>query len=110
MIKSSILFLAAMIAVPAAAQMAAAPASYPPCKAGVTDGCDQSMTSEKYAMSAAQAEKTGGVGDRNHDQASHMGGGTGHMAMHKKHMKSHHMAHMKKNPDTKADAAAMPPQ
>lgn len=87
MMKPSILVLAAMLTVPAFAQMAAPavpatpamsaapPASYPPCKAGQLDSCDQSTTSEKFAASAAQAEASGGVGDRNRDQAARMGSG-----------------------------------
>lgn len=40
------------------------PANYPPCRGNVRDSCDQSRTSESRAASAAQAEATGGVGDR----------------------------------------------
>lgn len=36
----------------------------PRCSATVRDSCDQSMTTEKNAMTADQAMASGGVGDR----------------------------------------------
>lgn len=53
---------AVAFAVPAAAQMADA-ASLPKCSATLHDSCDQGANNPK-AMSAAQAEASGGVGDR----------------------------------------------
>lgn len=71
----------------------------PKCSAKVKDRCDQSATSERYALSADQAMKTGGVGDRRSDNAAmgkSMSGG--HMMMHHKmHGKTmhHKMMHEK---------------
>ena len=79
-------------AVPAAAQMAApAGGALPKCSATVRDSCDQSMTTEKYALSADQAMKTGGVGDRASDNAGKAMAGDKPMMMHHKMMKHHHM-------------------
>jgi hypothetical protein len=93
MIKTMFAFgaLTLAIAAPAAAQMAAG--ALPKCSATVRDSCDQSMTSEKYAMSADQAMKTGGVGDRASDKAAMMPAGHPMMMHHKmghKHMMKHH--------------------
>ncbi len=111
--------LALAAAGPAAAQMAAAPAAAPPaampkCSATVRDSCDQSMTTERYAMSAEAAMKSGGVGDRASDNAAkampagHMMMGKKHMMMHHKHMMNHHhmMKAMDNNPETKSMAPA----
>ena len=102
MIKTMFAFgaLVLVIAAPAAAQTAApaaAPAMAPPaaapmaqlpkCSATVRDQCDQSATSERYALTADQAMKTGGVGDRKSDQAA-MGAKA---PMTHKMMKHHHM-------------------
>ena len=96
MIKTMFVFgvlaVAAAGAVPAGAQ-AAAGASLPKCSATVRDSCDQSMTSERNAMTADQAMKTGGVGDRKSDQAA-KGAMAGPM-MHKATMHHHMMAHHK---------------
>ena len=67
MIKTIFAFgaLTLVAAAPAAAQMAApAGGALPKCSATVRDSCDQSMTTERNAMTADQAMKTGGVGDR----------------------------------------------
>lgn len=126
MIKPSIFVLAAMFAAPAFAQaadpaaapaMAAAPASLPMCSAKVKDSCQQTRGQEARAMSAAQAEASGGVGDRGSDQAA-MAGSEGKMAMPARHrmMKHHrHMHHKMAKMATEAappaaDAAAPPPQ
>jgi hypothetical protein len=59
------------------------------CSATVRDSCDQSMTTEKNAMSADQAMASGGVGDR-------MSSGTATptaskpMTHRKRHMTMHH--------------------
>jgi hypothetical protein len=70
MIKTMFAFgaLTLAVAAPAAAQMAAG--ALPKCSATVRDSCDQSMTTEKYALTADQAMKTGGVGDRKSDTAA----------------------------------------
>lgn len=105
--------LALIAAGPAAAQMPAAPAgAMPKCSATVRDSCDQSMTTEKNAMSAEQAMKSGGVGDRASDNAGkmtpadHMMMGGKHMMMHKRMMKHHKMTtKLRNNPETKSDMA-----
>ncbi len=71
----------------------------PKCSAKVKDRCDQSATSERYALSADQAMKTGGVGDRRSDNAAmgkSMSGGhmMHHKMMHGK-MMHHKMMHEK---------------
>ena len=118
MIKTMFAFGALALAVPAVAQMtdAAAPAgaALPKCSATVRDSCDQSMTTERYAMSADAAMKTGGVGDRKSDNAGKggMGGGMGampmhHTMMHHKHMMHHKMMkHSMSTPTPTSDAAA----
>jgi hypothetical protein len=109
MIKTMFAFgaLALVVAAPAAAQMAAA--TLPKCSATVRDSCDQSMTSEKYAISAEQAMKTGGVGDRASDKSAMMPmGGKPMMMHHKKHMMHHHMM-MKKSAPIAADTPAADP-
>ncbi len=60
----------------------------PKCTAKIKDRCDQSTTSERYALSADQAMKTGGVGDRRSDNAGAMGKSTA-----KKHMMHHRTMH-----------------
>ena len=101
------------IAAPAAAQMAAG--SLPKCSATVRDSCDQSMTSERNAMSAAQAEASGGVGDRKSDQSAKASGGGTSMMMHHKMMMHHHhmhhaMHHTMATTTTTADTAASTPK
>jgi len=90
---------AAAIAVPAFAQAAPMASSLPKCSATVRDSCDQSKTTERYALTAEQADKTGGVGDRHGGMGMGMktdGGMAGKPMMHKhmmhKHMR-HHMMH-----------------
>ena len=91
-------------AMPALAQDATAMKSLPKCSAKVQDSCDQSTTTERYALTADQAEKTGGVGDR-HDgkgMAAPMGG---KMMMH--HHRHHHMMHKTTTTTTTTPPAAM---
>ena len=100
MIKTMFAFgaLSLAIAVPATAQMAAgASGSLPMCSAKVHDSCQQGAD-DANAMSADQAMKSGGVGDRGHDDAAHMGGG---MAKHKsmKMMHKPKMVSRGHNPD-----------
>ena len=98
MIKTMFAFtaLAFVAAAPAAAQMAApAGGSLPKCSATVHDSCDQGADNAN-AMTADQAMVTGGVGDRGHDDAAHMGGKP--MMMHK-HKAMHHKM-MKKTTTT----------
>lgn len=108
--------LALAAAVPATAQMAAAPAAgaaLPKCSATVRDSCDQSMTTERYALSAEAAMKTGGVGDRKSDNAGkampadHM---MMHGKMHHKAMMRHHtmMKHSAMKPNNPETAPAKP--
>lgn len=58
MIKPILFVVAAMLAVPAMAQDPMAPAApaLPKCTAKVTDSCDQTMTTEKRAMTGEQAD------------------------------------------------------
>lgn len=100
MIKAMFAFgaLTLVVAAPAAAQMAAG--ALPKCSATVRDSCDQSMTSEKYALSADQAMKTGGVGDRASDKSASMPM-AGKPMMHKKH----HKMMVKKTTTMTTDAA-----
>ncbi len=80
-------------AAPAAAQMAApAGGALPKCSATVRDSCDQSMTTEKYAMTADQAMKTGGVGDRKSDNAGKAMAADKPMMTH--HVVHHHVHHV----------------
>ncbi len=106
MIKSMFALAAlALAAAPAAAQMGAAPAGpLPKCSATVHDSCDQGADNAN-AMTAEQAMKTGGVGDRGHDDAAHMG--MAKPMMHK-HKAMHHKA-MMKAPMTDAAPAADKP-
>ena len=58
-----------------ASDNAAAPASInmkalPKCSATLRDSCDQSATTEKHALSAQQAEASGGVGIPNRSMAA----------------------------------------
>ncbi|MBC7497416.1 MAG: hypothetical protein H7243_09680 [Sphingomonadaceae bacterium] len=107
--------LALAVAVPATAQMAAAApmagGSLPKCSATVRDSCDQSMTTERYAMSAEAAMKTGGVGDRASDNAKAMPADHmmthKHMMMHKDMMK--HRKHMMKKPNNPETMPGMAP-
>ncbi len=94
MIKTMFAFgaLTLVAAAPAAAQMAApAGGALPKCSATVHNSCDQGADNAN-AMTAAQAMASGGVGDRGHDDASHMGSGAP-MAMHK-HVVHHHVHHV----------------
>ncbi len=102
MIKTMFAFgvVTLVVAAPAAAQMAGG--SLPKCSATVHDSCDQGADNAN-AISAEQAMKTGGVGDRGHDDAAHMGGGKP-MMMHKKKMMMHHK--MMKSTMAPADAPA----
>ena len=86
MIKTIFAFgaLSLAIAAPATAQMAAG-AALPMCSAKVHDSCQQGADNAN-AMTAEQAMKTGGVGDRGHDDAAHMGGAMA-KPMHKHKMK-----------------------
>lgn len=88
------------VAVPAAAQMAAGP--LPKCSATVHDSCDQGADNAN-AMSADQAMASGGVGDRGHDDAAHMGGAK--PMMHKKKMMHHTMTKKTTTETTTTDAA-----
>lgn len=79
----------------------------PKCTAKVKDRCDQSATSERYALSADQAMKTGGVGDRRSDRAGGddaMGKSMpgGHMMHHRMHHKMHHKMMRKTAAETPA--------
>jgi len=101
MIKTMFAFgaLALAVAAPAAAQMAAGGA-LPKCSATVRDSCDQSMTTEKNAMTAEQAMKTGGVGDRRSDGATMPADHAGmmpadHRMMHGRMTKKQTMMHKK---------------
>jgi hypothetical protein len=78
----------------------------PKCTAKIKDRCDQSATSERYALSADQAMKTGGVGDRRSDRA----GGDAAMGKPtmKKHMMHHKMMHHKMMHQPAAEAAPTP--
>ena len=100
MIKTIFAFgaLALAAAVPAAAQTAA----LPKCSATVHDSCDQGADNAN-AISAEQAMKTGGVGDRGHDDAANMGGGMA-KPMHKKMMR-HKPSPARHNSDPTVDAA-----
>jgi len=84
MIKTVMAFgaLTLAVAAPAAAQMAAG--ALPKCSATVRDSCDQSMTTERNAMTADQAMKSGGVGDRKTGGAAMMPMGDKPMMHHKK--------------------------
>ncbi len=111
MIKPSIFVLAAaIVAAPAFAQ-AAAPAALPMCSAKVKDSCQQGPRQEAAAMSAAQAEASGGVGDRKSDQSAKMGDA---MPMKHKMMKKHHakkpMMMTKAASEAAPAADAMPPK
>ena len=124
MFKPSILALAAiLVAGPATAQMAADPAAppaaaaaLPMCSAKVKDSCQQGPRQEAAAMTAAQAEASGGVGDRNHDQSAMTGGKmaphkmTHHRKAHRKAMKKAAAAPAAPADAAPADAAAMPPK
>ncbi len=90
-------------AAPAAAQMAAGP--LPKCSATVRDSCDQGANNPK-AMSAAQADASGGVGDRHSDNAGSMAGKP--MMMHHKKQMMHHK--MTTSTMTKGDAPADAPK
>ena len=84
MIKTMFAFGAlAFAAAPAFAQTAG---PLPKCSATVHDSCDQGADNAN-AISAEQAMKTGGVGDRGHDDAAHMGGGMAKPTMHKHRMR-----------------------
>ncbi len=91
MIKTMFAFgaLTLAIAAPAAAQMATG--ALPKCSATVHDSCDQGANNPR-AMSADQAMKSGGVGDRASDNAGSMPAGNG-MAMHRKVGGKHMMHH-----------------
>lgn len=104
--------LSIVAASPSLAQDAAK--ALPKCGGAVQDSCDQSTTTERYALTAAQAEKSGGVGDRH---VGRMGGmAMGGKSMSKHHaMKHHAMKHramkhrsMKATTATTTDAAATP--
>jgi hypothetical protein len=97
MIKTMFAFgaLTLAIAPPAAAQMATG--ALPKCSATVHDSCDQGANNPK-AMSADQAMKSGGVGDRHSDNAASMPMGGG-MKMHHK-MGGKHMMHHKMTTST----------
>ena len=64
----------------------------PMCSAKIKDRCQQSPADQSRALSAAQAEKTGGVGNRPNDS---MGGDAamGKKMMGKKHTMHHRMMH-----------------
>lgn len=87
MIKTMFAFgaLTLAIAAPAAAQMATG--ALPKCSATVRDSCDQGANNPK-AMSAEQAMKSGGVGDRADDGAAKSMPMAGKPMM---HHKKHHM-------------------
>ncbi len=115
MLKTIFALGALALSVPAAAQMAApAGGALPKCSATVRDSCDQSMTTERYALSADQAMKTGGVGDRASDNAGKAmaGDGMAHHSMMSHHRMMHHhhmMKHtMTKSTDTAPADAAKP--
>ena len=118
MIKTMFAVAAIALAVPAVAQTdtaaPAAGAALPKCSATVRDSCDQSMTTERYAMSADAAMKTGGVGDRKGDNAAKAGTmPMGHKAMRRHHRTTHHhmMKHgMATGTTTTTDTTAAPPQ
>lgn len=78
----------------------------PKCTAKIKDRCDQSATSERYALSADQAMKTGGVGDRRSDRAG--GDAAKGKPMMKKHMMHHKMMHHKMRHMPAAVAAPTP--
>ena len=80
----------ALAAAPVAAQTAAPAGAMPKCSATVNDSCDQGADNAN-AMTAAQAEATGGVGDRGHDDAARGGGATVKPMAHK-HKATHHKA------------------
>ena len=124
MIKSSILVIAAMMAVPAAAQMAA-PSTYPMCSSKMQDGCQQPPKEEARAISGALAEKRGKHMDDGTGPTKGMGAmpmadagapmaekmGSDHKMMHHRKMMHHHKMMMKKADDSMAPAAdAMPPK
>ena len=100
--------LAVAVAAPAAAQMAAPPAggALPKCSATVHDSCDQGADNAN-AISAEQAMKTGGVGDRGHDDAANMGGDKPMMTH--KHKAMRHKAMKKAAAPADAPAAADKP-
>lgn len=83
---------AMLLGVPALAQeaMSAGAPPLPKCSAKVTDSCDQSKTSERYALTAAQADKTGGVGDRAANRAAPAKATPRHRMRH--HRMRHHTA------------------
>ncbi len=87
MIKTLSAFAALALAAAASAQTPAGP--LPKCSATVHDSCDQGADNAN-AISAEQAMKTGGVGDRGHDDAAHMGAAK--PMMHKKKVVHHTMA------------------
>ncbi|MGI4878596.1 MAG: hypothetical protein ACRYG4_14035 [Janthinobacterium lividum] len=84
MIKTMFAFgaLTLAIAAPAAAQMATG--ALPRCSATVHDSCDQGANNPK-AMSAEQAMKSGGVGDRADDGAAKSMPMAGKPMHHRKH-------------------------
>ncbi len=104
MLKTSLIVIAMLAAVPAVAQDATPAAKMPMCSAKVKDSCQQSKGEEARAMTAAQADKAGRF-----EQAAMAGpaGSTGMAgdtaAAPKKKAKHHHHA-MK----AKAAAAAAP--
>lgn len=80
-------------------------AALPKCSGTVQDSCDQSQTTERYALTAAQAEKSGGVGDRH---AGRMGGmATGDASMAKHHGMKHKSAKRKVAAPVQPAAPAM---
>ncbi len=86
MIKTLSAFAALALAAAASAQTAG---PLPKCSATVHDSCDQGADNPS-AMTAEQAMATGGVGDRGHDDAAHMGAAK--PMMHKKKVVHHTMA------------------
>lgn len=99
MIKTIFAFgaLALAVAAPATAQMATG--ALPKCSATVRDSCDQGANNPK-AMSAEQAMKSGGVGDRADD------GSAKSMPMAGKPMMHHKKHHMMKKTMTTTSAAS----
>ena len=60
----TITFAAAALSLLSAPVLAQDATARPRCSATVTDSCDQSKTTERYALTAEQADRIGGVGDR----------------------------------------------
>lgn len=82
-------------------------APMPKCSAKITDSCDQSKTTERYALTAEQAEKTGGVGDRAENRRAPAKTSMHKKSMHKKSA-AHHTA--KKAATTTTTATQLAPQ